>query len=632
MSAGNNEGNQLNLFLFELVMIVRLGYGATATEKVLPVAIHPLVVVPNSVRYTDNSRSVVQETVGGAVLTVGGRQARTVAFQGVFGVESRFLGIWGGTGDLRFKRFWHEIVRLADATNKDQVKAEEDPFRSPFLSLLLKPYLPDQTSFAVNFYDFWHNCKMQVTIPSFTFSKAARGGAASGNTAYTLTVKEVGPIVTGAISTTLINALFEVLTTWTSINDIIKSYTLEALAQGFSNLAGLVTSRIADSINAVNAQIDGVIGLLNGGVTGPTSSIQQATQGPYSRVDKSTRQDQQTSEAGRLSPDKGGNLPPPGAKAYLPPPRVGPGGANAENSSSRRQQPNNDPANGRTGLSAFLGDAEDLADACLEARDAMRVQRPARRLDSPGGQIPWSRLVDEGTIAEIDDADQQDEITTLADSAMFQRVAGCFYGMSRAEYAALLSSTGNAGRDSAVGGSIVHVVSDADTPDTIQRRYGVGWSQILRLNDLLPDEALLPGTKLQIPIQRPTGSPTAVDGLPVFGSHAGREAWGSDLYADLRVDADGVLILADDEDVLIQGIDWIVTQFSDELIQVLDQIPPVVQTQFMQERIAGYVGSDRRIVSVDSVAAEPAADGELRVSVQCTAINGATITTGSANA
>lgn len=626
MAVGNNEGGQLNVFLFELVMITRVG----VVDAVRTIAVHPLVVAPSSIRYTDNSRSTIQETAGGALLTIAGRAARQVAFQGTFGVESRFLGIFGGTGDLRFKRFWHEIVRLSDATNKDQVDAEKDLFRSPFLSLLLAPYNPDYCTFAVNFYDFWHDCKMQVQIQSFGFGKTARGGGASGLTSYTLQCKEVGPPVTGGLGSAIINALFEALTTWTAINTLIKSYTLGALAQGFSNLAGLVTSRLADSLNAVNAQIDGATALLNGGIQGPASSLVQAANGFSSRTGVTGRGP--GFERGLLGDNSGPATQTASSraanKAQLPPPTVGARGADRSSTSDRVRDPRNNDATVTTGLAAFLGDAAAVAAAGLEARDAMRLQRPARTLASPGGSIDWDLVDGEGTIPEVDDTDQQDELTTVVDAALFQRSAGAFYGLSRAEFAELLSSTGASGR-AAASGSILHVVTDRDTIEAIQTLYGVGWDAILRANLLLPDEALIVGRRLQIPTTRSPGAPSQIIGLPVFGSHQGRSAWGRDLYLDFRVDSNGGLQIVEGEEVLQQGMDWILALYGDEVLTTMESVPPPVQLDYVVERFTAYFASDRRVSSVDSMDAV-VVEGVVEVTSQLTAINGATIVTGAA--
>lgn len=116
---GSNRGHQLNVFVFELGMINRDPLGVLP-DIVLPLSVHPLVVAPTNVRYQDGSRSYVGETHAGSIIHKAGRALQAVSLNGSFGVASRGLGTLLGTGDQRFRRFRHEIVRMADAVTKAQ--------------------------------------------------------------------------------------------------------------------------------------------------------------------------------------------------------------------------------------------------------------------------------------------------------------------------------------------------------------------------------------------------------------------------------------------------------------------------------------------------------------------------------
>ena len=221
---GNNAGGNLNLFLFEVGMITRDPSGILP-DLVQTVSIQPMVVVPTSIAYTDESRSTITETHQDSIITKAGRKPRRVQMAGNFGVESRGLGLFIGTGQLRFEKFWHEVVRLPDATNQHQVDDAKNVFRSPFLNLSLKPYNPERTSFYINFFDFWNDVQFEAQIPSFNFRREHRNGGASGLVPYNLNLTEAGPIVTGSLASTIINGLFQALTAWDDINELLKSYT-----------------------------------------------------------------------------------------------------------------------------------------------------------------------------------------------------------------------------------------------------------------------------------------------------------------------------------------------------------------------------------------------------------------------
>lgn len=587
MPIGSGNGGQLALFMWELVMITRDPAGIVP-DIVRTIAVHPLVVVPSSIRYTDRSRSTVTETHGGATITKAGRGLRQLSIAGTFGVVSRGLGLYIGTGDLRFKRFYHEIVRLSDAINKEQVDAEKDLFRSPFLNLSLLPYDPDNSTFAINYYDFWHDVSFEASVESFEFTKNAREASATGLTKYTLQAKEIGPIITGGLGTTLINGLFDGLTAWDSINEIIKSYTLTAITSSLVDAGGIVVGQFVDTMSAFKAQVDGATGLLNG-FSDPTASVTATTDGAFD-FDSST--DPESSRETNAAADYG--------------------------------------SGSATGLSAHLDAATTMRETGTELLESLRLAAPAEPIDTEGGSVDWGSLTGEGSIPGLDAIDNQEALSSVIDAAAFQQAVGALYGMSREEYAAFLASTGRSGRDPALLGTTEHVVTDYDTATGIEQTYGVPWSTILRLNDLLPEEALLSGTRLLVPRQRAggAGQSSQIEGLPVFGSHAGRKAWGADLYADLRVDATGAFLVARDTDVLEQGVDWLVAQFSGEILAFVNEAPPIVRNEAVQKRVAAILATDPRIASVDRVDATTAPDGTMSIGALVSAINGGTIQTG----
>ncbi len=567
---GENAGGQLNLIMFELGMLTRDPFGVLP-DVARTVAIHPMVVVPTQIRYSDTSRGSVQETHDAAVLTVAGRAARTLDLKGTFGVESRGIGPYIGTGELRFQRFYHEVVRLADAVTKPQVDAEKNPFRSPILSLQLKTYNPDLCSFFLNFYDLWHDISFAIQIPSFSWTRGHTQGGAVGMTHYELTGREAGPIVTGGLGTSILKGLFDVLTTWDQINELVRSYTLEAVTASLGAAVGVVTGQAADSFNAILAQVNskavGVTGLLAGFQVEPTQ--------------------------GEVT-----------------------------------DQDSNDVV--LDGYADYLGTSSDLASEARAMADRVASIAPAA-LANPTGQVPWSTTLNEGQIDALEAADQRELLHGVADAAAFQLAAGAFFGMSRAEYAEWLGSNTRNGRAPNLKGSVQHTVTAWDSPTSLEALYGVDFDTILGLNSLLPDEALLTGRVLIIPRERVIGVQSLVDGLPVFGSHAGRSAWGRDLAADLQTQ-NGALVTIDGEDVLMQGIEWMHAQFGEELLEFVaevDDVPGVAES-LLRQRLTSIYLSDRRFSEIAELAVTVADDGLIEVESTIVAINGEEISTGGA--
>lgn len=576
MPVADNQGGNLNLLVFEVGMIRRIAPGV---EIIKTVAIHPLLVAPASIRYSDTSRSNVTDNHAGTIITKAGRRPRTFQYQGTFGVETRGLLLYIGTGDLRFRKFYHEVVRLGEAVTKDHVDDAKDPFRSPLLALGLLGYNEQDTTFYVNYWDFWHQLSFEATIGEFSWSKAARGGGASGLTQYNLTGREVGPLVVGGLGTALIDRLFQALTAWDSINELIKSYTLDAILGSFAAAGDIILAQMIDSINAVNAQIDGVTAVMNGfatnggePVTSKTTALQSATR--TARALETATED-----------------------------------------------------HGTTGLAGFLGNAERMKEAALEADSLLQSNLGSQPADDGYGVLPWDTMADEGAVKMLDALDAAQRLADLASAGAWQAAAGSLYGMSRAEFAEFLAGQGDAGVAPGLTIGVRHVVRPWDTAEAIVRLYHTSWDEILRANRMLPDEALVTGRALLVPSSREFVRPQAVANLPTFGSHTGQAAWGTDLFTDLRVDASGRLAVASGEDVLIQGVNWIVEISGADMIEQVNQLPDDVRPLFVESKLRAILATDRRISSVDRVeVATDQASASMTVEVSATAINGGTFT------
>jgi hypothetical protein len=546
---GGNANGNLNILIFEVGMVTTLEALGSQASTTSTVSVHPLLVAPQRIRYTDSSRSSVTQTARGSVKTQGGRALRTVSLEGTFGVDSRGLGPYIGTGEVRFKRFYNEVVRMSGAMSQEDVDAAVDPLTgTPGIPLFVGLYSEDDTLFYVNFYDFFNGEAFEAEVQSFVWTREHRNGGASGMVTYSMTLQEVGALVEGGLGNTIISALMAALGLWSGITGAIASYTPTAIVGAFVGVAAIAVSQATATIRAVEAQVEGIRALLGGqGVPGLLAS------------------------------------------------------------------------NGEEGLASFLRNCEAMALACDELSDSL--SRPL------GGQTQAGRGRADLSGAEGSTAlaryEQQTAMRGLADYARQQLVMGIYFGLSRQQFQEWVAAGGG---DTAlppdVRGSIRHVVSDADTPATIEALYGVPFSRILTLLRLTPDEALFPGRVLQIPTRRARG-PQGIRGLPTFGSHVGRAAWGSDLPLELSASG-GRLRVVSAEDVLAQGVTFLVEVFGDNLLRDLQTVPDVARASYLTRRVAGIMKSDQRVSAVSGVEVQEGARG-LSLTVTLQAINGGTV-------
>ena len=128
---------------------------------------------------------------------------------------------------------------------------------------------------------------------------------------------------------------------------------------------------------------------------------------------------------------------------------------------------------------------------------------------------------------------------------------------------------------------------------------------------------------------RGRGEQSTIEGLPTFGSHVGKSAWGKDLRTDLAVDATGALVTIDEEAVLRQGADWLVRVGSSRLLRLLEEVPAVVRDQWLSQQFEAVLLSDRRFVLTERVQVTTDPTQALRsLEVTIEAINGGRIATG----
>jgi hypothetical protein len=588
MTIGANGGHQLNIFVMEVGTLSRLPMpDGSYMEIPATIGIHPLVVAPTSIRYTDTSRSSVESTQDGFVVNVAGRAGRRVSFQGTFGVESRGIALYIGTGELRFQKFMHEVVRLPDAISQTQVDAEKDLLRSPLLNLALNGYVEEFATFYINFYDFWNDVKFQVRIPNFSWTRSARQGGAVGLVSYTMEVEECGEIVTGTIGGALINGIFEALTTWTKINTLIASYTPGAIVDSIVSTADVIRSQFDATCGALSEWANSATALMNGGAS--TLATSRAPTPPP------------TTSSNTFSP-----APLPSAAVTSP---VS-GSAN--------------PA---------LPTLFALSEATIElSASLIETLRNASASADGDATLQWKNTwppLPEVELLGV--TDEQDQLHALTDAAAAQQAIGALYGMSVDEYREFIGSMGAAGVRPDRHNTRRRRVQPWDTLDSIAAEAGVDVETLVRTNGgASPVELLLPGTEILVPQRRAAGGPSRIDGLPVFGSHTGAAALGSDMRVDLGAGDDSGFGRVTEAEALQQGIDWLIQTRAPAILKLLSEFPdiPEVQERMLKEHVGRLVASDRRVVAVSSVRVDNSGDGHFTIQVDAEGLAGINISTG----
>jgi hypothetical protein len=593
--------NQLNILLFEVGFKKRIRdpfTGTVAAEKTFFVGVHPLLVAPTRIQLDDASRTPVLQTTGGSLATVSGRALRTVSLDGSFGVEERGLLTYLGTGEIRFKRFYSEVVRMSDCLfNEDLdnlVNALGLPTAlsaivgflsgsSPGIQLLVSQFDEADSTFYVNFYDFWNNLAFQCQIRQFTAWREHRNGGASGLVHYRMVLQEVGPLVTGTLATTIISGILAGMTLWSGVNGAIETYTIGNILQSFVNTAGSFMTLWDNTKDAFEAQAQSVRDLMGGFSTA------------YSAAAYKGNEVSGTSTATTTSSTSSATLS---------------AGAAATATLEAQQA-----------VASFFATAESLAAEASSV--ALDLSQQTSSFDSETGIIDWADQLGEGGSRDLSRYDEERLLLDFEEAARWQSCAGVVFGMSRSAYRAYVEAGGCSSQSAPeIAGSRPHVVSDSDTPASIESLYGVTWDKILAANRMTPDEALFAGTVLAIPTLRQRGEP-GIAGLPTFGSHIGRAAWGVDLDAELDVGSDGDLSMLSDEDLLSQGCEYLVDCFGPSILKACQEVPSQVRANFVAKQFRRIFVTDERIESVEEVAAD-VRDAAIDVQVRLRAINGST--------
>lgn len=542
MPIGVNAGNQLNVFVFEVVMVAP-SVSSDLPPVVTPIAVHPLLVAPTTIQYTRSTRSTANRNMDGALHVKAGRNLDTIAFQGTFGSEFRGIGLYGGDGELRRRFFEKQVVALGDAINRTDIEEALGLFGTD-VGASLAQQLPISTTasgdptnsgyFAINLYDFYNRRFFQCQIVTYATTRAFRGGGASGVVPYSMTVREIGPIVAASDVAFKLLGLLEASSAIADRIALISDLTVADATEAMALLAAIPVSIL--SLEPIANGFSSALRLL----------------GPSGKVE-------------------------------------------------RQRTARNSEAAANIKLGSLFSDAETASGQLRDAINSIRSTAPSAYTSAKGhlrfetasapafepSQLGWETCR---------------SLNEIVDSMRFASVMGCFFSMSRSEYQASISGGGVSDGAATVRHTVEHTARVGDTGASISAEYGVNWSDILRLNRMTPDEALFPGAKLLVPLTRAIGN-VGVAGLEVFDSHTGVSVYGKDIDISFRVE-NGDLAIVSGVDCLEQGLNMLVEKYGGELYKHSDSVPASVAADLVAERLMRVLRREPRVATVESVTSE----------------------------
>ncbi len=273
----------------------------------------------------------------------------------------------------------------------------------------------------------------------------------------------------------------------------------------------------------------------------------------------------------------------------------------------------------RARLAGFPGVLQPMRMAAVQAKDALT--RQPNELDPGRGWVDFSTADDDLVRYE-----QRITVNQIIEWVDFQSVAGAFFGLSQADYLTVIGAGADVQMLGPSSSGVDWTMTDVDDAASVEARFGVSWSEVLAANRLTPAEALRPGRKLRIPVAAPPG-PQGIAGLPTYGSHIGREAWGRDIDLDFEVGPDGDVSTVNDIDVLQQGMTFLIEVASERLLSDGNVLPDAVRVPYVRERLRAVLLTDPRVAALPALEVRQASQS-IDATVTIQAINGESVSVG----
>lgn len=542
--------NFLNLQIFEVVRItsypdlssVNLSPFDEIVPKVSTVSLHPLVTGPRSIHYTDRSRSDIQQSIRRATVNKGNRELLRLTLAGTFGQEPRFMGVFLD-GLRRLKLFWHEAVRLGDAVTEEQVKkAKRIITPSHVFPAYNLPFDERFEVYGINFYDFYNGWAFSCNIDLFDINEDT---SANNLPMYTIQITETGPtLVNQNFLSAALTALIEA--------DQIAEDALNTLVANFPQRWIDAAASISQSANSTIQKINDV---WKASFRLDTERLKASWNGLADRFRSQTT----ISFSGTFVP-----------------PTV------AEETTDETAERDASAAKFRDKIKGIQAAQEHLM-----ATIAPYATEPGPRREMT--EIALHR----GEPFEFDEFLRDVEVSQVA--AYEVENMHRLYQLSQEEHNERLAAlTSGENRPPAIPSTRLHRIEGRQTIFDIADQYGVSWETLLEYNDLEPDD-IHPGMELVIPITKEIGAVPFPE-VPTFGSHRGASVLGTDLPNALDVDEDGDLLVLDEPNTFLQGIDNIIILADDFFFSEDQEILSGNElAEFMRIKLFELLNQDKRI-------------------------------------
>lgn len=543
---------------------------------------YPMLPNPSSISWTNPPRDDIMQAPSGSVHISGGRGLAQCQMSGTFGIATRALGLVSGTGVERLKRFLNEVVALSSAITRADV---DECIRNSAIGVT-GVLSPDVTGGSV-LTSATTEQSVSGAIPGNTLrsllSKALPDGFDPRHHIFYVNVYDfinrkyhrVGKIQVSHSLSSRGGGAVEMQTyqcSFSAYGPPIVDDTGRKFPQAIQKLIDILGTwqRVNDAIasSTLLNLLDNIATLVNQVVVVPTSASLTAI----------------TAQLTALTALAGGMVV------------------------------------SSPGLSSLIGSTQTLASQFAEIGRILSGNDTYVSPDPTTDEIDWSQEVSDET---LDTFVQTESVYQARDAAQFQAIAGRFLGMSDSEFASFLEAGGQAGGASpTVASSTDHVVTTLDTPESISRKYGVSWVDVVRLNRLLSDD-LISGRVLQIPRIR-TWGPQGLEGIPTFDSHVGFRVLGKDFVAPMIADSSGDYATVDGLDCLTQGVQFQTSEVAERILTGLDGLPTEAKAAIAATKARQIYETDPRVQGV-SVAAETSDSGaSIRLDVEMRAVNGVT--------
>jgi hypothetical protein len=153
---------------------------------------------------------------------------------------------------------------------------------------------------------------------------------------------------------------------------------------------------------------------------------------------------------------------------------------------------------------------------------------------------------------------------------------------------------------------VPHIVTQYDTPRTIERKYNMPWAIIQQYNNILPSQ-LTPLMTINIPLQIPLSQISQQD-IPTFGDQQGNNILGMDIENGLEAGSDGDLKVLTPIDSFAQSIQNNLSMLPGTLPyyedigfdpKIEDNYNAEEKNSILQLRIMNTLLNDNRIKQVD---------------------------------